>query len=70
MQRFMAERSYRLAELARTLNAVSPLETLGRGYAIVTKSESGATVSSISQVNSGERLSTRLKDGSFDSTVV
>jgi len=70
MQRFLTERSNRLAELARTLNAVSPLETLGRGYAIVTKSESGATVSSISQVNSGERLSTRLKDGSFDSTVV
>jgi len=59
----------KLAELARTLSAVSPLETLGRGYAIVTKSESGELVSSVSGLETGDRVSTRLQDGSFDSTV-
>jgi exodeoxyribonuclease VII large subunit len=69
MQRFLADRSARLGELARTLNAVSPLETLGRGYAIVTGGESGETVSSISQLKTGDRVSTRLKDGTFDCRV-
>lgn len=59
----------KLAELARTLNAVSPLETLGRGYAIVTTSESGKVVTSITQVETGDRISTRLKDGAIESTV-
>ena len=59
----------KLAELARTLNAVSPLETMGRGYAIVTEGESGEVVSSISQLETGDRISTRLKDGTFESTV-
>ncbi len=59
----------KLAELARTLNAVSPLETLGRGYAIVTSTESGQIVSSISRLNPGDRVVTRLKDGEFDSKV-
>jgi len=59
----------KLAELARTLNAVSPLETIGRGYAIVTASESGEVVTRISQLEAGDRLTTRLKDGTFDSTV-
>jgi exodeoxyribonuclease VII large subunit len=59
----------KLAELARTLNAVSPLETMGRGYAIVTEGESGEVVSSVSQLEAGDRISTRLKDGTFESTV-
>jgi exodeoxyribonuclease VII large subunit len=59
----------KLAELARTLNAVSPLETMGRGYAVVTGSESGELVSSISQLEAGDRVSTRLKDGTFEGTV-
>ncbi|MCJ7815970.1 MAG: exodeoxyribonuclease VII large subunit, partial [Xanthomonadales bacterium] len=59
----------KLAELARTLNAVSPLETMGRGYAVVTDSKSGELVSSISQLETGDRVSTRLKDGTFEGTV-
>ena len=65
----ISSRREKLAELARTLNAVSPLETMGRGYAIVTDGESGEVVSSISQLEAGDRISTRLKDGTFDSTV-
>jgi exonuclease VII large subunit len=35
----------------------------------VTDGESGEVVSSISQLEAGDRISTRLKDGTFDSTV-
>ena len=62
-------RREQLQQLARTLNAVSPLETLGRGYAIVLEADSGRTVSSTSQVQPGDRLTTRVKDGSLESTV-
>jgi exodeoxyribonuclease VII large subunit len=65
----IAFRREKLSDLARTLNAVSPLETIGRGYAIVTDSESGEIVSSVSRLDPGDRVTTRLKDGTFDSTV-
>jgi exodeoxyribonuclease VII large subunit len=65
----IAFRRAKLADLARTLNAVSPLETIGRGYAVVTDSQSGEIISSVSQVEAGDRVTTRLKDGTFDSTV-
>jgi exodeoxyribonuclease VII large subunit len=56
-------RREKLAELARTLNAVSPLETLSRGYAVVTDGEAGPLISSIQQVQAGDKVSARLKDG-------
>lgn len=62
-------RREQLRQLARTLNAVSPLETLGRGYAIVLETDSGRAVSSTSQVQPGDRLTTHLKDGSLESAV-
>ncbi len=62
-------RRSKLAQLARTLNAVSPLETIARGYAIASQAETGEVISSVSQLEPGDRVTTRLADGSFDSTV-
>jgi exodeoxyribonuclease VII large subunit len=59
----------RLANLARTLNAVSPLETIGRGYAVVTSPETGDVISSVSQVKAGDSVCAQLKDGKLDCTV-
>ncbi len=59
----------RLAYLARTLNAVSPLETIGRGYAVVTSPETGDVISSVSQVKAGDSVCAQLKDGKLDCTV-
>ena len=59
----------KLAQLARTLNAVSPLETIARGYAIASDPKTGELISSVSQLEPGDRVTTRLTDGSFDSTV-
>jgi len=58
-----------LGNLARTLNAISPLETIGRGYAVVTSAENGDVIRSIAQVETGDRVSAQLKDGKLDCTV-
>jgi len=69
IQAGLSQRHRSLAELARTLNAVSPLETIGRGYAVVTSSQTGEVVSSIRQSQSGQAITTQLRDGRLTSVV-
>ena len=69
VRRLVPEGRQRLAELARTLNALSPLPTLARGYAIVTDEATGAAVTSIKGVATGDKLRTQLSDGQLMSTV-
>ncbi|MCG8412809.1 MAG: exodeoxyribonuclease VII large subunit [Pseudomonadales bacterium] len=57
-----------LEQLARSLNAVSPLQVLARGYSI-TYSESGEVIQSTDQVNEKDRLRSRLATGSVTSVV-
>jgi len=59
-------RALQLGELARALNAVSPLATLQRGYAILLEAESGRIVRSTTQAMHGSRLTARVHDGEFD----
>lgn len=59
----------RLAERARTLQAVSPLQVIGRGYAVLTSPATGAVVSRTGQVAAGDRLSAQLRDGQIDCLV-
>lgn len=61
-----------IVQLARTLHAVSPLATLDRGFAVVTKpdkSEWGQVISSTSQVKSGDLIRAHISDGEIDSVV-
>lgn len=58
-----------LTDLARTLNAVSPLETIGRGYAVVTSSQDGKVISSARQTEAGQAITTQLRDGRLMSVV-
>ncbi len=67
-RRMLAERRRMLQDLVRTLNAVSPLPTLARGYAIVTDAESGHSISSVENVKPGQALLTQLTDGRIRST--
>ena len=62
-------RRQRLSGLARTLHAISPLEVIGRGYAVLTVTGSETVVSSVGQVSAGDRIDARLKDGSLHCTV-
>jgi len=56
-------RAAQVSELARALNAVSPLATLQRGYAILIDVETGRVVRSTQQTHSGTRLKARVADG-------
>ncbi len=67
--RIIPERRRTLQDLARTLNAVSPLPTLARGYAIVTDADSGTAISSVKDVKPKQALVTQLRDGQIQSTV-
>jgi exodeoxyribonuclease VII large subunit len=48
------------------LNAVSPLATLDRGYAILIDRQSGHVVRSVSNVSEQSKLRARLADGDVD----
>ncbi|WP_126966063.1 exodeoxyribonuclease VII large subunit [Xanthomonas arboricola] len=65
MQRRLQHDQLRLRSLARSLEAVSPLATVARGYAIVTRPADGSVVRSAAEVSAGERLRAQLADGSI-----
>ena len=54
---------------ARTLNSVSPLATLERGYSIVSDTASGQILTEASSVKVGATISARLARGSLEATV-
>jgi exodeoxyribonuclease VII large subunit len=58
-----------LRGLSGRLEAVSPLSTLARGYAIVQRERDGAVVRSVQEVQPGERLRVRVSDGEFGANV-
>ncbi len=57
-----------LGEAAGKLDALSPLQTLSRGYAIAV-TESGNVIRSAKDVKSGDEFNLKLKDGNIDCTV-
>lgn len=60
--RQLAHQALRLRGLARSLEAVSPLATVARGYAILQR-EDGHVVRSVLDAAPGDRLSARVQDG-------
>lgn len=58
----------RLNGLTQTLNTVSPLAVLGRGYAVVTHL-GGAVVRRAAEVQTGETLRVRVSEGEFGAEV-
>ncbi len=61
-QRARERRRQRLVELARALHAISPLDVLKRGYAILFD-ESGTVLRSVHDTRPGTTLRARLADG-------
>ncbi len=57
-----------LNELVRTLEAVSPLQTLGRGFAIVSRPD-GTTLTSSRSVEIDDTIHARLQDGVLVATI-
>jgi exodeoxyribonuclease VII large subunit len=58
----------KLTGLSKRLETISPLQVLARGYSI-TQDENGKTITDSIQVLPGQRISTRLANGSIESTV-
>jgi len=59
----------RIALLARALNSVSPLATLDRGYAIVTKTASGKALLRANEVAAGDDIRAKLSQGELVATI-
>ena len=61
----LEQRRLRLSGLARALNAVSPLATLERGYAILLDPANGRVIRATAEVSAGQRVDARLVDGTL-----
>ncbi|HJL61142.1 MAG TPA: exodeoxyribonuclease VII large subunit [Pseudomonadales bacterium] len=66
-ERIIANSTHRLTQTADRLDAISPLRTLDRGYAIVTKDDE--VVKAASALSAGDKVRTRLKQGEFTAEV-
>lgn len=64
------DKQYQLENVGSKLNALSPLNTLRRGYSIVTQATSSTDViTKATQVNVGETITARLLSGKLTATV-
>jgi exodeoxyribonuclease VII large subunit len=66
---FYQQKQQKLSALSHWLNNVSPLNTLNRGYAIVSNKQH-RVIQDADNVSLGERISARLKNGSIDCEVI
>ena len=69
MKTRLAKKRDTLSSLAQQLNALSPLNTLQRGYAIITN-EQGDLIKSVRDVASQQKIRARLSDGVITVSVV
>ncbi|NIP72965.1 MAG: exodeoxyribonuclease VII large subunit [Gammaproteobacteria bacterium] len=69
MGRHLERRQQRLAALGRALETISPLATLERGYAIVSREADGTILRDTQQTRPGERVQARLSRGVLVCTV-
>jgi len=66
----MSNRQQQLAATSRTLHALSPLQTLARGYAITNKVSSDENIISTEQLQLDDILKTRFHQGSTLSMII
>lgn len=69
MQRRLESGHAHLRQIMHTLNALSPLATLERGYSIVSDSATGAIVTDAGRVKPGVRVRAKLARGAIDCRV-
>jgi exodeoxyribonuclease VII large subunit len=69
MQQRVDQCKARLQQQMRTLAAVSPLNTLERGYSIATEADSNAVLVNAGQVKVGDAVTVRLHQGSINCEV-
>ena len=64
------EKKQALHRSSALLDAVSPLSTLARGYAVARKQQNRTVLTSVSQVSRGEKIEVILNRGKLDCSVV
>lgn len=69
MRDSLSSQQIRLQNVTQSLDVVSPLATLSRGYGIVSRADDGALVRSHLQVQSGDRVTTLIGEGLLECTV-
>ena len=69
IRRHVDRRRRRVGELAARLDAMSPLAVLGRGYALVRRSEDGRVVRRATDVAVGDALDVQLAEGALGADV-
>ena len=65
----LSRADHRLSLAVRTLNTVSPLATLGRGFALVKRVSDGALVTNADSVAVGDEIEARLANGTLKARV-
>ena len=68
MKQLLSNKAERLQQNALLLNAVSPLQTLGRGYAIL-QTPTEVVIRDSHDVKKGDLISARIGHGSLELTV-
>jgi exodeoxyribonuclease VII large subunit len=68
-QHRMALMGEQLSTLQLSLRALSPHSTLQRGYAVVSRRDTGAVVTRTADVSAGDGIDVRVSDGDFAATV-
>ena len=63
--RALENRALQVAALGRALNAVSPLATLGRGYALLLDPATGRVLRRVDDIAPGAQVDARLADGTL-----
>jgi exodeoxyribonuclease VII large subunit len=66
----IAKHAARLDSLARALQAVSPLATLRRGFAVITRSADGTLITDAEQLAVGETFDAQLASGHLHASVL
>ncbi|MBV1889102.1 MAG: exodeoxyribonuclease VII large subunit, partial [Proteobacteria bacterium] len=69
MRDSLSSQQIRLQNITQSLDVVSPLATLSRGYGIVSRADDGTLVRSHLQVQSGDRVTTLIGEGLLECTV-
>jgi len=69
MHAMLRNHNQRLSLVSNTLDAVSPLATLGRGYSIARRTDTGELIRDAAAIKKGTQIETRLEKGRLLSTV-
>ena len=68
MERLLQERRHEMEIYVQRMKGLSPLEKLSSGYSYVSD-QNGRNIRSVEQVEAGQLVTVRVKDGSFEASV-